>query len=100
MSKPSRHPMLWFLILSILIACRTPLLAQTGSGLPLSGTITGPDGARLKDAKVILLGRNVTVRTDVNGRYTFAGVSIVPSQGLDVGVDGPSRGPRISSSMP
>ncbi|MDB5104817.1 MAG: nlhH 3 [Fibrobacteres bacterium] len=56
------------------IACAGSLRAQ-GSGASLSGTVRGPDGALLKDAKVILLGRDITVRTDAQGRYVFAGLS-------------------------
>ncbi|MDB5105100.1 MAG: alpha/beta hydrolase [Fibrobacteres bacterium] len=59
--------------LAVLSFLPAPLRAQ-GSGITITGTVTDPNGARLKDAKVILLGRKLTVRTDANGVYTFAGI--------------------------
>jgi hypothetical protein len=59
---------------ALLAACAAGgALAQTGYAL--SGKVTDANGAALKDAKVILLGRNLTVRTDAAGAYSFADVS-------------------------
>jgi hypothetical protein len=47
------------------------LAAQDIPELDLRGTVTGPNGAALKDAKVSLPGRGLEVRTDRFGNYTF-----------------------------
>jgi hypothetical protein len=72
MNVPIRKS-LALLMLAALLAGRAPALAQ--SEATLSGTITDPNGNALKDAKVILLGRNVTVTTNAEGKYTFTGAS-------------------------
>ncbi len=75
MKTPALKPFALFLMLATVLAYRSPVLAQAGADVFISGTVTDPNGNKLKGAKVILLGRNVTVLTDANGMYTFAGVS-------------------------
>lgn len=60
-------------ILLLAPALYVPVFGQ--AVVPLSGIVTGPDGAAIKGAQVFLLGRDLTVRTDAAGRYTFAGLN-------------------------
>ncbi|GEM_PF-2365965 len=71
MKNPIANPLKPFLLLAAWFLNPVPVSAGNESQAALSGIVTGPDGARIKDAKVILLGRNLTVRTDANGMYAF-----------------------------
>ncbi len=49
-------------------------VGRSSAQAALSGRVTGPDGTAIKDAKVMLLGRNLTVHTDASGQYVFTGI--------------------------
>lgn len=68
------NPVLPALALTLMLAplVPAPVSAQEAT---LMGTVTDANGAKIKDAKVILLGRNITVLTDANGMYKFAGTT-------------------------
>jgi dienelactone hydrolase len=75
MNPSAMKPIALFLMLAAMTAGLIPLSAQPASGITISGTITDPGGAKLKNAKVTLLGRNLTALTDADGVYTFAGLT-------------------------
>jgi hypothetical protein len=65
-----------FLCLAVLLACTSPVWAQTGSTGALTGTVTDPSGGVIAGATVVVTsldtGQSRTTTTDSSGSYKFA----------------------------
>jgi hypothetical protein len=65
----------FLLLFSMVLFAGSQLFAQSRN---VTGTVTGPDGAPLVGALVIVKGTNTNALTETNGRYTIS----APSNGV------------------
>jgi hypothetical protein len=64
------------------------LSSAAAQDIALTGTVTDANGAKLKNAKVILLGRDIVAYTDANGVYKFESVTGIATRGAPAGAAG------------
>jgi hypothetical protein len=74
------------------MALALTLSSAAAQDIALTGTVTDANGAKLKNAKVVLLGRDIVAYTDANGVYKFESTTGLAGRGTSAGSTGMAAG--------